>query len=248
MLDKETLVKISKLYNLKPWQQEKHYIQNLVLVVLSEYPMIFKGGTYLWFFHGLDRFSEDLDFTAESELPGDFGKKVSEGLSMFGVENTIKRMSKDERSTSFHITADGPLQTSEKDRCHVYIEISRREKVIRRPLSLELGFDAYKLPVKIIQGMGLEETAAEKVRAIMTRNKARDLYDLEFLIKKDVTVDKPLIKEKLEYYGLKFSFEQFAEKIKEKEESYAMELEPLVFGDLPDFSETEKGILNWIKE
>jgi predicted nucleotidyltransferase component of viral defense system len=248
MLDKETLKKIAKLYGLKSWQQEKHYIQNLVLVVLSEYPLVFKGGTYLWFFHGLERFSEDLDFTTESELPNDLGEKVSEGLSLFGVENTIKKISEDERSFSFRITADGPLQTSERDRCYVYIEISRREKVIQNPLSLELGFDAYKVPVKIIKGMTLEETAAEKVRAIMTRNKARDLYDLEYLIKKKgVSANKSLINEKIKYYGLSFSYGFFENKIKEKKENYATELGPLVFGKIPDFSETEKTILNWIK-
>ncbi len=38
MIDKETLIKLAKLNNLRPWQQEKHYIQSLILVALSEHP------------------------------------------------------------------------------------------------------------------------------------------------------------------------------------------------------------------
>ncbi len=57
------MIEIAKLNRLRPWQQEKHYIQSLILNSLSELPLVFKGGTYLWFFHGLKRFSEDLDFT-----------------------------------------------------------------------------------------------------------------------------------------------------------------------------------------
>jgi predicted nucleotidyltransferase component of viral defense system len=248
MIDKDRLVEIAKLYNLKPWQQEKHYIQNLVLVILSEYPMVFKGETYLWFFHGLDRFSEDLDFTAEKELPEDLAEKVSEGLSIFGVDNTIKKISEDDRSLSFRVSADGPLHSTEKDRCHVYVEISRREAVIQKSLPLELGFDAYRLPVKIIKGMTINETAAEKVRALMTRNRARDIYDLAFLIKKKgASIDKVLINEKLKYYDLSFSQKAFEEKLREKEKGYATELGPMVFGKLPDFSEAVSIIQEWSK-
>ena len=45
----DELLQIAKLMGLKPWQQEKHYIQSLALVTLSETPVILKGGTYLCF-------------------------------------------------------------------------------------------------------------------------------------------------------------------------------------------------------
>ena len=68
MIDKELIYRLVKLNNLRPWQQEKHYIQSLILEVVADEPLIFKGGTYLWFFHGLQRFSEYLDFTVNGKL------------------------------------------------------------------------------------------------------------------------------------------------------------------------------------
>ena len=248
MIDKEALVSIAKLNNLKPWQQEKHYIQSIVLVALSEYPLIFKGGTYLWFFHGLERFSEDLDFTASGDLTKNLSEKVSESVRMFGVENNIKLIEDKDRGMSFRLSAKGPLNTSSRDLCHVYIEISKREKIIREPISLKLNFDAYKLPVKIIRGMDMNEIIAEKVRATITRNKARDLFDLYFLIKnKNASFDIELINEKLKYYKIEFSDELFKEKIDEKKEVWAPELEQFVFGELPKYEKIAKAIKAWAK-
>lgn len=248
MIGREALERIAKLYGLRPWQQERHYIQALVLGALSEFPLIFKGGTYLWFFHGLDRFSEDLDFTATGELPGEIGKSVSESLRMFGVENSLKAISGDGRSLSFRISAKGPLNTSERNLTHVYVEISRRERLLRPPLSLQLNFDAYALPVKIVGGMALDEVAGEKVRAICTREKARDAYDLYYLItRKGVKFDKAIADEKLRYYGLPFSEELLSKSLRKREAGWKPELKSLVFGKLPEFEAVFGAITRWAK-
>jgi len=249
MMDKETLIKISKLYNMKPWQQEKHYVQSLVLVALSEYPMVLKGGTYLWFFHGLNRFSEDLDFTATGELPEGLEIKVSESLRMFGVENTVKIMTEDDRGFSFRLSAKGPLNTSEKDLCHVYVEISKREKVIYPTLPLKFNFDPYELPIKVVSGMALDEVAAEKIRAIMARDKARDIYDLVFLFEsKSARFDIDCVNQKLKYYDLIFSAELFNKKLEEKKKNWKEELQGLVFGPLLDFDMVASNILKRMKK
>lgn len=39
-----------------------------MLNALYDEQLVFKGGTYLWLFHGLPRFSEDLDFTVLSGI------------------------------------------------------------------------------------------------------------------------------------------------------------------------------------
>jgi len=53
-----------KMYasRLKPWQEDKRYVQALVFYALSGWPIIMNGGTYLWFFHGPNKFYDDLDF------------------------------------------------------------------------------------------------------------------------------------------------------------------------------------------
>lgn len=246
MINKETLISFARLNNLRPWQQEKHYIQNIILIALSNYPLVFKGGTYLWFFHGLNRFSEDLDFTAVERLSLDLDQKTSHALKLFGVENTIKKISDEERSFSFRISAKGPLNTSDIDLCHVYVEISKREKVILKPLSFELNNAAYSLPVKIISGMSLDELASEKVRAIITRGAVRDVYDLFFLIrKKNAKFNLKIINEKLKYYDIAFSKELFYKKLEKKKKEWDKELKQLVFGKFPKHEDAITEIKKW---
>jgi len=248
MIDKETLQKIAKLYNLRPWQQEKHYMQSLILVALSEHPLLFKGGTYLWFFHGLPRFSEDLDFTCPEDVLSGLPERVSESLRLFGVENTVKREKPMQQAFSFRISAKGPLHTGEIDLCHVYVEISRRETPILPSASFTFAQTQYSLPSKMVAGMALDEVAAEKVRAIMTRDKARDLYDLAYLIQnKGVHFNEEMANAKLAHYEMKFSQKAFEGKLKEKKDFWKSELLPLVFGELPAFEDAEKTAKRWTK-
>ena len=109
---------------LRPWQQEKHYVQSLILGILSDFPLVFKGGTYLWFFHGLRRFSEDLDFTSSGKIRKEVPAVVSRNLTFFGLENELKIMNGNGKGLSFRIMANCPLNTSDRDRCVVYVEIS----------------------------------------------------------------------------------------------------------------------------
>jgi hypothetical protein len=247
MLDKKTLLELSKINGLKPWQQEKHYIQALILTIVSEQPVVFKGGTYLWFFHGLRRFSEDLDFTASEKLSKNLSETVSKGLELFGAENQSKIITDNETTLSFRISAKGPLNTGQKDLCRVYVEISQREKILEKTLPLRLDMPAYQLPIKNLAGMSLQEASAEKVRAIITREKARDIYDLQYLIQnKKAKFGKKLIEEKLSYYSKSFSEKEFLKKINSKKEYYSKELRNLVFEELPAFKKAQKTIKDWI--
>jgi predicted nucleotidyltransferase component of viral defense system len=242
MLNEIQIREMAKFNNLKPWQQEKHYIQNMALTQLTEEPLTFKGGTYLWFFHHLNRFSEDLDFTASGQIKKEIAEKTSKHLNENGIRNSIKLMQDNEIGLTFRIGAEGPLYKNERSTCYLYVEISKRETQIEKPLALELINDAYSLPTKIVSGMNLEEVAAEKVRAIMTREKARDTYDLWFLIKKGITPKIENINKKLAFYNEEFSQKEFYKKLHEKEQIFKKELEPLVIGKLLPFKEVEKEI------
>jgi len=240
------LNELARLNGMRPWQQERHYIQALILNSLAEQPVVFKGGTYLWFFHGLQRFSEDLDFTATGALSNDLSAHVSNDLALFGVENNIKNIESSNAATSFRVAAKGPLNTGEKDICYVYVEISKREKVIMKSLSVKLDIPAYQIPIKVISGMALDEVAAEKVRAIMSRNKARDVYDLYYLIKeKGVKFNPDLTNKKLAYLGKSFSREEFVEELSKKEGIFERELKGILFVKPPDFNEAKRIIEDW---
>ncbi|MFA4855671.1 MAG: nucleotidyl transferase AbiEii/AbiGii toxin family protein [archaeon] len=248
MLEKKELEDLAKLNGLKPWQQEKHYIQAVILEILAEQPIVFKGGTYLWFFHGLPRFSEDLDFTAKEKIQKNVPETVSKSLELFGIQNKSKTITDNETTLSFRISAKGPLNTAPIDECRVYVEISKREEVSKKALPIKLDFPAYNLPTKRISGMDLEEAAAEKIRAIMTRNKARDAFDLQHLIeKKAVAFNKELADKKLAFYGAEFSTKEFLKKTRQKQAFFEKELKNLVFTDLPSFRQTMQTIQKWAK-
>ncbi len=249
MIDKKELLELAKLNGLKPWQQEKHYVQAVILGILAEQPIVFKGGTYLWFFHGLQRFSEDLDFTAKEKIRENLPALVSKSLELFGIQNTSKIISDNETTLSFRISAKGPLNTAPIDECRVYVEISQREKISSKALPLKLDFPAYDLPTKRIPGMQLEEVAAEKIRAIMTRDKARDVFDLQYLIeKKSVAFNLALADKKLAFYGTKFSIKEFLEKTRQKQAFFEKELKNIVFSELPPFRQAMRSIQKWVQQ
>ncbi len=210
--------------------------------------MVFKGGTYLWFFHGLGRFSEDLDFTLTGAIKSNLFEYVSRGLRTYGFTNELKVLKNDTRGISARYMIDGPLHTSERDRSAIYLELSKREEVLLPKLPLKLDFPQYDLPVKNILGMNLDEVASEKVRAILTREKGRDIFDLNFLIgKKVVKYNEHLINRKLDFYDMKFDADLFKLKLKQREKLYYRELKPLALEELPDFEHALHQIIDWIE-
>jgi hypothetical protein len=234
MITREELLRTAELTGLKPFQEEKHYIQTLILRSIYSRisdELIFKGGTALWFFHGLNRFSEDLDFSLVRNLNIDaLIKKIVDDLELMGVEATL-RVGRD----NFRIGAEGPLFTREIERCFVRVEVSRKGDVVMKSIPEE--YDPIYMDVLPFSIMIMDpgEILAEKVRVIMTRDRSRDLYDLWFLLKKKVDFDRGLVDKKLAYYKKEFNPEEFIERIKLRKDYWETELKPLIMGKLPDF-------------
>ena len=247
MIGANRIREIAKLSGMRPWQQEKHYLQSLILTIISDYPLVFNGGTYLWLFHGLNRFSEDLDFTAKGPLERNFITFVSRSINLYGYENEIKILKDDKLGLSVRFLINGPLHSSDKDRCVIYVEVSRREKIVLPSLSLKIDFPQYDIPVKNLSGMNLDEIGGEKVRAILTREKGRDIFDLYYLIRrKNIKFNIELVNRKLAYYNLNFDSSEFMQKLESRNKIYSKELKPVILGDLPDFDEVKSYIGKWI--
>lgn len=242
---------------MKSHQQEKHYIQTLILrSIYSLQNPVFKGGTALMFRFGLNRFSEDLDFTHSGEKdPDELMEVIREDLGYLGIETNLKVVTDNDISLSFRIGAEGALFQREIERCYVRIEVSRRESILLEPETFFMN-PQYPdvLPFSIVV-MDREEIMAEKVRTILTRKKARDVYDLWFLItgmrgnggergesmswEGDMIT---MINNKLDYYDQTFNPVEFHEKLQEKEDLWKAELDPIIFGQLPEFNDVMKAI------
>jgi predicted nucleotidyltransferase component of viral defense system len=242
LLREEELVRLARLRRLKPWQEEKRYVQALIMYAVSEWPLVMKGGTYLWFFHGLNRFSEDLDYTAAGRVDASRAEEVAEVLSLFGVVSTVKVLKDDEYTLTIRVAARGPLFKSEKDTCYVRLDISRREKPLLKPIPVRLDEPHYGLPLVYIRGMALEEVLAEKLRAVYVRGDPRDVYDAWHLCARlGVPLDLGLLREKLAFYGVELNVEKLLAAVRATGRGWDM-LRPLVFGVLPEHSEVEEAL------
>ena len=236
MIERGELVRLAKARGLAPWQEEKRYVQALALHALRREEMAMKGGTYLWFFHGLDRFSEDLDFTAVGDVGPGTAKACVDSLGIFGVVAEVKAIKDDRFTHTFRIDARGPLYQGEQSLCRVTVEVSRREKLLVGPVSSRLDEAGYLLPVDLIRGMALSEVAAEKARALLRRGEVRDAYDLWFLLKrKKVDLDLALVEKKLGFYGVSLTPMGVAASLEKACTRLTGGLKPLVFGEVPSF-------------
>ncbi len=248
MISKDELLDLARFHRLKPHQQEKHYLQSILLNSLysvTTNELVFKGGTALFFLFGLPRFSEDLDFTIVSSLKKEkLIENVSRDLIALGILHRIHHVKENNTSLSFTVGAEGPLFTKEIERNHVRIEISKRETVMSS-FAHEISSYYPDIPSFSILAMDNKEILAEKVRALFSRSYARDLFDIYFLLKKGVIVNKGLIAEKLKYYAKTFNLDEFKRSINFLEKQWAAELNPFVIGELVKFKDVKKFVLEF---
>jgi predicted nucleotidyltransferase component of viral defense system len=234
MISREELRDYAKVRGLNRGQAEKDYFQNIILFILfQDYgkTLVFKGGTALSKCYGSPRFSEDLDFTCEDE----FNQEVLErGLKRFGIDYS---MSKKEYPVGTKITLRirGPLYMGNpQSQCNLILDISFRENTIISPEIKTVGRLLEEIPQFNVYVMNEKEIFAEKVRAIMTRDKARDVYDLWFLLGNGIKFDVELIRRKLDYYNEKWSNAKFVRSVSEKEKIWKTEMKPLL-EEFPEF-------------
>lgn len=205
MLTKETAQELAKKLKIDLFTIYREYLQLLFLKYLYSQKetdkVFFKGGTALRFLFGSFRFSEDLDFSAvlpESKVKTLIKKAVKE------LEREIEGVGFKEgeavaNSFSGRIYQEIP---EFKFPLTVRADFSLREKPFRTDTSLiETEFPVGPYPQ--VAHLKVEELMAEKVRAILTRTRGRDLFDLYFLLSKKVPLDWGLVNKKMALYKRK---------------------------------------------
>ena len=95
-------------------------------------------------------------------------------------------------------TVKGPLNQRLEQLQNIKIDISLRDDLIRQPelrylLPIYPDITTFSIPV-----MSLEEILAEKIAAMIERNKMRDVYDVYFLVAiKNVQYNEKMVIEKM---------------------------------------------------
>jgi len=200
---------------------------------------LFKGGTSLrkCYFGGY-RFSEDLDFTASTQLSAsslyqriDEAKNAMQddtGIVASRRKVVVETIQDEYGRECFEARRyyEGPWDYGGSPRS-IRVHVNRDELVLFKPKTLPLIHaysDEKDLPKVSVPVYALEETFVEKLRAISGQRRwaiARDIYDLHFLSKSGVDIDAALhaFPQKCAAKGISYT-ELDTSRIEQREQEY----------------------------
>ncbi|MFH1627392.1 MAG: nucleotidyl transferase AbiEii/AbiGii toxin family protein [Pseudomonadota bacterium] len=136
---------------------------------------IFCGGTMLRLCHGLDRYSVDLDFWL---IDQDQGKSVFGELNTFlSTFYTIKDAAEKFYTILFELR-------SPEYRRSLKIEIRKEHE--RPETEQAIAYSPHSTRQVLLQVVTLREMMALKTSALLDRGEIRDVYDMEFLVKRGI--------------------------------------------------------------
>lgn len=251
MITKTELNKVAEQKHLSLQNTEKDYLLELILFNLTDFhrSLVFKGGTALYKFYNLNRFSEYLDFDISGKQIdiNPLTKKILRGFELTGMQRTLIETKPHGNEINIHFFVRGPLYDGSKNSMsRVTINLSKRERPIF--ISNKLLVTSYpEIPSFEVNVLDAKEIAAEKIRCIMTREKPRDIYDLWFLYKRKILIDLSLINKKLKLYNMVFDKTIFYEKLQQKRNMWASDLKGLIIGTLPRFDDIMVELESWSK-
>lgn len=209
-------------------QKEKDYVQHWVLSFLarSGFDGIFKGGTCLQKAFNLPRYSEDLDFNLTEKETG--LDALCAYLSSAGFSGVEPEKKENPVSINIRLHYQGPLYNGTKiSEGAITLNLSKREKTLLKavPITINPPYPDL-LPYQILI-MDKDEIIAEKIRAIITRSSARDLFDLYFLFRLGGKFNRNLVETKLSFYKIKFDVKSAIKNIKKLKTIWAKEITAL---------------------
>jgi predicted nucleotidyltransferase component of viral defense system len=252
MISADELLRVAKIKGIRNrWSAEKDYLLEIALLSISRSTkdeLVFKGGTCMSKFYKLDRFSEDIDFSARRDIDvGRMLEKIASDLRSFGVLAEIKEGEKKHDSINARIMCRGPLYNgSPQSLSSIKVDVNLKSGTDAEPKLSRYSPLYSEIPAFSLLVMDEREILAEKIRAVMSRGKARDVYDMWFLLEKGVPFDAGLVGKKLEFYGEKWDPGKFKRGLLEKKPFWKTELSGLV-ASVPDFGEAQKAILSKVR-
>ncbi len=235
----EELNQIKEAKKTNSYYEEKEYLQYIFLNAISKYPdnFVFKGGTCLKICFGLERASEDLDFSTSFKIDKlkEVVYKCLKDFELLNINYEIYSEREFEGNLRFEIRFKGPLfQGHAKSTNTLKIDFNKRNvknkiiKVIQKLFS--------DVPLFSIVVLDEKEILAEKIRALINRAESRDLYDIWMLLNKGIKIDRKLLIIKLNEEKSKFSNLRFPSK-----EEYERDLKNLV-KTLPSYEQVKKEV------
>lgn len=182
MLSSTYLQQLATKYQTSDMNVRREYAQHLLLNYLYQKSaasdLYFKGGTALRIIYGSPRFSEDLDFDTTEHSRGVWERALEETLvdiSREGVEVNIE----ESKTTSGGYLGIVTLKNIGQP-IIIHFEISfRKTSISGEVFTIENDF-VTPYPVK---SLITKQLVDGKLQALFNRQKARDFYDLYYLLR-----------------------------------------------------------------
>lgn len=232
MVSKEEIINIAKKARLPIGTIEKDFILTYILQKIYESSLknkiIFKGGTALHKLYLHKRISIDLDFTELEYIDINELKLVIEDRE---INSRIKEINKTDKSTKILLSYTSVLEYKN----NIIIDISKREKPFLKLINKKLKSPYFK-DFEVLT-FKLEELIAEKIRAIIQRNKPRDYLDIYYVLnKKDFDFKKSIeiSKQKLKADNDNFDIERVFNNLGVVRSLWEQDLREILL-NVPDF-------------
>ena len=224
----DTICKNLQYTSLRP-VIEKELLHYDILFALSSHGLLdkltFQGGTCLRLCYNLQRFSEDLDFVGGKNFNWQQLLEIKQVIedylgTKYGLEVTIKEPSGKQKKgvvvDRWQVSILTQPQRRNIPKQKIKLEVANVPAYEKKLLAVKHNYDF--LPdgydQLFINVESLNEIFADKIIALAGRNyiKARDLWDLQWLQQKNITIDQKLVNKKIDDYQL----QDFSTKLKNR--------------------------------
>jgi len=237
MLTRAQIQRLAQRHKIGVQAQERDYIQCLLLMLLynRSQALLFKGGTALRIVYRGGRYSEDLDFNgtvAVDEIKRLWAALLDD-LREFGINAEIRNEWLAEVGYSFDVSYQGPLYDGrDRTKGKVRVDISLRHEEVdtgRELISSEYD-DVRPFAATVLTR---EHLMAEKVRALLARSKARDVYDLWLLSSQGIRLTPELVSRKLAFSDAVLSHAALDDALNRAGQDWERDLRPLLSQFIP---------------
>lgn len=199
---------------------EKDFFLTSLLYILRDITGIYlKGGTALnKIFLGHARLSEDLDFSCDEGIE----KVKVEMLKVLSEHKKVFTHWRFERETRAFFRLKVFYHSFFEKGSYVLVDVNGNASVMLPAQECRLPHFYDEIPKFNVVTLNIAELAAEKVRALITRNQPRDYFDVYVMLQKGIKFDLKLVEAKINEVGENFSIARIfknAKKIYSKWES-----------------------------
>lgn len=194
MISQDVQKTLAQKYQTTELNVRREYVEHLFLSYFYQQPqtdkIFFKGGTALKILHNSPRFSQDLDFSTVLSQIAPIEQALIQTLVEIEKEGISANL-KEAKITSGGYLARISFQLYNQS-IEILLQISLREGDKRGELMTVVNDF---MPTYTIMVLIREQLVAEKIQALLTRQKPRDFYDLYFILRANLLLpqDKDIL-------------------------------------------------------